>query len=65
MRVVAQTGTVAAERNVRVLKLHRETLRVLDAAEIMQKQVARQTFAYPCLRTDYCTRGCGSTKKWC
>ena len=52
--------SMKANGNIRVLKLHRETLRELDAGELMQAPDARRTEFCPSERA--CTGG-GHTKK--
>ena len=58
-----QAENVKAKGKIRGLKLNRETLRELDAGELMQAQGRKPTFY--CFTDFHCTQGCGPkhTKK--
>jgi hypothetical protein len=55
--------TGKAKGTIRVLKLQRETLRELDAAELKQAQGGPGQTGAGSLTCKHCTRGCPSKKK--
>lgn len=55
--------TESVKASLRVLKLHRETLRELDAGVLTQERGGRQTSF--CDTERRCTHGCGPFTKKC
>jgi hypothetical protein len=63
MLTMGWTEIAKVKGNLRVLKLHRETLRELGAGELTQGQGGRNT-AF-CDTERRCTRGCGPFTNKC